>query len=140
MLTVYSSLIFVSAALHLLHAKELVQFHLFYALGVVSIINHATLGRPFRLKSAFLIVDKALIAASTVHGGLRSFQLARQYRSAVPLLLYLPPMAWIHYVYNVGCQSFLSGEAWKPWHASLHLSVGVPHHLLLLWLSHVSRE
>ena len=137
MWTTYSSFIFITASWHALHAHEYAQFYLCNALGVLSVFNHATLDRPSRL---MLVADKTITAVATANGFLRVCQIATQYGSIVPFLIYVPPVLWCHVVYNIKRLSFLPDDAWKPWHVSIHLSMGLFIHIFLFWLSHVRNQ
>ena len=132
MYTVYSSFIFGTAAIHLLHAGETVQFYLFFVLVQLSLFNHALQGRAFRGKRLFILADQGVIALAIVNGASRTMSLMNETSSVVPLLMYAPPCAWMAFVYSG--KSWLPGNAWKPWHATIHLGIGLAHHAVLAWL------
>ena len=133
MYTVFSSFAFGAVAIHLLHAHEMVQFHLFFILAQLSIFNHATLDRAFRGKRIFQLADKAVIAMATLNGAHRVIHMMQETHSVVPALIYMVAFAWMVHVFSIAKLSFLPGNAWKPWHASLHLAVCGGHHAIIAW-------
>ena len=131
MMTVYSSFSLASTALHCLYANDLVNFHLFFFISLLSVLNHSTLDKRFIGKSTLIIVDKVIVGAMTAACLIRAVRARYPF---VPVTLWSVNMAWGCYVYFFAKLSHLPDGAWKPWHATLHCSTSALNHITLLYL------
>ena len=139
MLTVATSLLFWTVAVHAFAVGETTQGLVFACLAPVSVLNHAACGCRFaglrfkRATALLQVADQSLIGCAVANGVARvayfTIVAPRPLSWVVPIV-FLPCLWWIHHVYAVARLSFLPGDAWKPWHASLHLVTIVGHHLI----------
>ena len=136
MITVWSSWVFASLCLHSLIAGEYVNFIMYYFLLPLSIFNHATLDRKFKGKYMMIYIDKFFALITVCNSLYRSYTISYEHANILPILICKSCVFWIYYVYVWKKYSWLPGNAWKPWHASVHIIPFLGSHIIMLMHSY----
>lgn len=128
--TVWTSLLLGSVPLYTTDWRQPV----FSALTISSVLYHDSLNRPAAYRwlpvKGIEWADKALARGAGLGSIWEAAQVPWQVPTDADMALFWFCCWWIVCVYYVLGYSHLPGEAWKPWHASLHAAAALASALL----------
>jgi hypothetical protein len=117
--TYYSSFAFGIVALIAFSKKHWIGW-LFQVLYGTSVLYHAKYNEEYAGKEILHTIDKT--TAHLIVGATILLALIQKKPILLCMFIYWCCLTYITYVYYVAKFSFLPGDEWIPWHASIHLA------------------